>query len=160
MIGRVELQNNIAYFHLAYDTVSFPINHKRSHTTRLYDLPSDIEVKATLEKAKEIAVDDALFFGMSPDNFEEFTFQSKVNMDKQYKTDSANILLDDGDLDDAEQTDLDDDNIEEGAFTTIVDENGEEILIRKSTLVWMLTEPSAVISKDRLRRVRVTNTNE
>lgn len=41
-------------------------------------------------------------------------------------------------------------------FTYVIDESGEQRMIRKSTLVWMLTEPGISISKDRLRRVQIS----
>lgn len=42
----------------------------------------------------------------------------------------------------------------QNAFTKILDENGVERIIRISNFVWMLTDPSAPIGKDRLRRFR------
>lgn len=45
---------------------------------------------------------------------------------------------------------------EKSPFTIVMDEDGKESIVKKSCLVWMLTEPSVGLSKDRLRRVQVT----
>lgn len=116
--------------------------------TKIFDLPTASEVELTIEKAKQAAIEDAAFLGISPE-FEEYAFQSRIDM--------QDIIDDDCSMEEDENEDSDPDD--ETAFTTIVDENGEEMIIRKSTLVWMLTEPSIAMSNDRLRRVQVTNTN-
>lgn len=151
MIGRLELQNDIAYFKLNNDSVSFPVDHKRTSKTKIYDLPSESDINSTIEKAKEKAIEDALSLGMSPANYDNFVFQSNEDIDE---TDDIDILENVDVNDTAEECQ---ENIEEGAYTTVIDENGDEVTIRKSTLVWMLSEPSIAISKDRLRRVQVTN---
>lgn len=53
MIGRVEVQNQIAYFKLSGEQVTFPVSHKREQKTKIYDLPSDDEIIHILNKAKE-----------------------------------------------------------------------------------------------------------
>lgn len=95
--------------------------------------------------------------GICPEIVDYFDFHTRINV---------NDIEDDLDIDEENHDEiLDEDNLieeaaytEETAYTTIVDENDKEVLVRKSTLVWMLTEPSVSLSKDRLRRVRVTNT--
>lgn len=96
---------------------------------------------------------------MRADNFEHFEFQSRVNLDEADEMEPSNILMEDDGIDN-NSIERNDDVVEETAFTTITDEKGEEIIIRTSTLVWMLSEPSGVISKDRLRRVQVSNTKQ
>lgn len=165
MIRRTEVQNDIAYFKLTQNQVLFPLSHKRSQKTETHDLPSDIEINEILVKAKEAAIDDALAFGMNSDNIDGYEFQSHLNL-----TMDDDVLADLND----EEDDFIDENYEENAdfttedepvgmevldpnsiFTTVIDENGQEIELRKSTLIWMLTEPGVGLSKDRLRRVQV-----
>lgn len=154
MIGRVELQNNIAYFKLSEYDVSFPIDHKRDQHTKIHAIPSNDEVEHVLEEAKKIAIADALSLGMHADNIDHYNFQTRVDTET-IENDSINTTLMDEDIQDDESND----NLHlNSPFTTIVDENGVETVFRKSTLVWMLSEPSVAISKDRLRRVQVSNT--
>lgn len=156
MTNRLEIQNDIAYNKLN-DNVTFPVNHKRQKKTKLFDLPTESEIENTLAKAKEAAVVDAVSMGICPEIVDYFDFHTRINV---------NDIEDDLDIDEENHDEiLDEDNLieeaaytEETAYTTIVDENDKEVLVRKSTLVWMLTEPSVSLSKDRLRRVRVTNT--
>lgn len=159
MIGRIELQNNIAYFKFPEKTVSFPIDHKRSQKTQIYDLPSHADVEIALEKAKRIAIADGIFFGMRPENFEQYEIHSRVVDETHDQYDNANILLE-GDIEENDTNEnINENAIENSPFTTIIDENGTEVVVRKSTLVWMLSERSISISKDRLRRVQVSNIN-
>lgn len=101
MFRRTEVQNEIAYFKLAEDKVQFPLLHKRSMKTDIHDLPSDAQINETLIKAKDVAVEEALAFGMFSENIDDFEFQSNL------------------------QSKLDDDSDEDGEFECeeIFDEN-------------------------------------
>lgn len=118
LIGRVELQNDIAYFKLANNSVTFPINHKRVAKTKIHDLPSESEISYMTDKAKEKAIEDALSLGMCPANYEEFVFNSTVHIDEMDETDN----LENNEVSD--EAEEDNENIEEGAYTTVTDENG------------------------------------
>lgn len=166
MIRRTEVQNDIAYFKLTEDKVTFPLSHTRSQKTEIHDLPSDSEINETLTKAKEAAIEDALALGMHSEDIDNYKFQSHLQ----------STLNDDGDCDcddeeefenaDEQATNEDNADIDttledfetidpRSPFVLVVDENGKEVLIRKSTLIWMLTEPGIGLSKDRLQRVRI-----
>lgn len=170
MIGRIEIQNEIAYFKLIDDIVSFPISHKRTKKTQTYELPSDDDINATLEKAKNDAIKDALVFGMQPGDIDSHEFRSKIFVEENHEEELGNDEEDEYLLDEEEEgneygldndSDFDEDEHPLEAlephtpFTSVVDENGDTRLIRISTLVWLLTEPGAIVSKDRLRRVQV-----
>lgn len=154
MVGRIELQNEIAYFKLPQKDVKFPTDHKRRQHTTLFDLPSNLDVASSLEDAKKAAIADAISLGMPPENFDEYEFQSRVNFET---IESDRDTLFDEEVEEIENAD--DDSNEHSPFTTVIDENGSEMVIRKSTLIWMLSEPSKAISKDRLRRVQVSSVN-
>lgn len=166
MIRRTEVQNDIAYFKLAEHEVIFPLSHKRCQKTTVYELPSDHDIIEELKKAKETAVQDALALGMYSDDIDEYEF--KTNLDPTIYDESDNELecddLDDNELEDplnAENIDpiipiVDEDETDEtitseqqlnnehinpgSSFVSVVDENGKNVTIRKSYLIWLLTE--------------------
>lgn len=156
MIGRVELQHHIAYFKLSEDAISFPKNHKRNQKIKIYELPSVNEIERVLNEAKQKAIDDGRSFGIRSENFEEYQFQSRINVD-EYSDDEDAVNMGIEERPNEVDANEGDEESEHTPFTKIIDENGEEYLIRKSSLVWMLTEPSVSISKNRLRRVQVSN---
>lgn len=78
MIGRIKVQNNIAYFELSDENVSFPVSHKRSQKTKVYSMPTDIEIDATLEKAKLKAIEEATAFKMIPEDFDSYEIPSRL----------------------------------------------------------------------------------
>lgn len=120
-------------------------------------MPSHDEVQRTLENAKAAAIEDGLLLGMRPDNLDGYQFNSKIDVEAVCN-DCDDIVIEDDQHESDEE--IDNDNADENsALTTIIDDNGRELLIRKSTLVWMLSERGAAISKDRLRRVQVSKQN-
>lgn len=169
MIGRVEVQNSIAYVKLADKNVSFPPSHKRAEKTQIYALPTDEEIDSTLQRAKQSAIEDAHRFGLTTENIDidSYKFVSGVETSEDEIEDiteddftNNDIELNDPDNDftiyeDDEQTDVESLD-EKSPFTIVTDEDGKESIVKKSCLVWMLTEPSVGLSKDRLRRVQVT----
>lgn len=166
MIGRIEVQNDIAYFKLADVDVLFPLSHKKSNKTKIYDLPSDEEIDSMLERAKLEAIEDAQKFGIeqcSVDALESSLFLSvdQNECDDEVDNDEGDNDLD-GDFQNVPDVPFDDEEDNDNqleadsAFTTVTDEDGQQRVIRKSTFVWLLTEPGSVVSKDRLRRVQVS----
>lgn len=167
MFGRVEVQNQIAYFKLCDGQVTFPVSHKREQKTKTYNLPSDDEITSILNKAKEEAIEDARKFGMQCNDIENYQFKSHSTADlndeeendenviDEIFEDTINISDDFEVVPEDEPFDMEvlDPN---SHFTSVIDESGQQRIIRKSTLVWMLTEPGIAISKDRLRRVQIS----
>lgn len=158
MISRVEAQNDISYFKLQNTGISFP--HVRQGKTTIYQLPSDSEIKDIMITAKEIAIIRAKQFGMTDvNNIDDFEIVSNLVID-----DNENDFEFDEDIypEDIENENIGcgelqgDESIEENSpFTAVYDEDGVQRIVRKSTLLWMLCEPSEKLSKDRLRRVQV-----
>lgn len=178
MVGKIEVQNEISYFKLADGNVLFPLSHKKSKKTQIHELPTDIDINSTIERAKKAAIQDAQFLKMTAENIDTHEFRSHLFATSNNDEVEA-ILEDDEELDprlDHFEDDFEamfngneeetreeaiDQNKEEmnsdSRFTVVVDENGKgPKTIRKSTLVWILTEPGATVSKDRLKRVQVS----
>lgn len=167
MFGRVEVQNQIAYFKLSAEQVKFPVSHKREEKTKIYALPSDDEIICILNKAKEVAIEDARKFGMECNNVDSYQFKSHSIVDLNDDEDDdvdfidgnceevTEFFNDHGGQTGEESLDMEfpDQN---SHLVAVYDENGHERIIRKSTLIWMLTEPGIAISKDRLRRVQIS----
>lgn len=158
MISRVEAQNDISYFKLQNKGISFP--NVRQGKTTIYPLPSDCEIKDIIVRAKKIAVVQAKRFGMMDiSSIDDFEIVSNLVIDD----DEDDFEFDDNIYSEAMENDSDvcsdlqgDGNIEENSpFTVVYDEDGVRRVVRKSTLLWMLCEPSETLSKDRLRRVQV-----
>lgn len=177
MIGRIEVQNDIAYFRLPEDSVTFPISHKRAKKTKTYELPSNEAIDSILNIARESAVQEAADFGMESNCIDHYEIQSRIsNIYNLDENDNIDEYCDDDDGDELSTLLINDENIsndehldehdmeqqeqhesrEISIFTDVVDENGIMRTIRKSTLVWLLTEPGKALSKDRLRRVQVS----
>lgn len=140
--------NDIAYTKFTASEVDFP--HIRKNKTTSYELPSDDQINTVMNEAKAEAIEEANKFGMTcTGQIDEFSIFSKVNFDND--DDEQEDVFDDIE-NEMEMRDPDDDSF--SAFVLIKDENGVERKVRKSTLIWMLTEPSQFLSKDRLSRFR------
>lgn len=156
MIGRIEALNDIAYVKLC-DSVKFPV-HDRLKKTKIYELPSDAEIEAILKEAKDIAIEDALDLGMIASDIDEYEFQSNLldinDDDDEYEQINRALEEDENEINLEEE--LNEQNeILKPTHVNVIDENGKKRTIRKSTLVWILTEPGPHVSKDRLKRVQV-----
>lgn len=156
MIGRMEVQNDIAYIKLANESVSFP--NKRVGKSTIHTLPSDQEINSTILNAKNIAIRDAQLFEMTEfDDIDNFQIQSKLQIN-----DSAEQFNNDSDEERSQEAEMasnllssdEDVELNDTAFTTVTDEDGIKRKIRKSALVWMYRDPSVKPSKDRFRRFR------
>lgn len=130
--------------------MSFPISQKRANKTKVYELPSDIEIENILKEAKKTAIEDASRFGMISDNIETHQFHSNQiiqGSDEETDEEFDEISIDDP-MNQDEFSDFPDEFVEDteqvdrqgskSAFTTFVDVDGETRTIRKSTLVWIL----------------------
>lgn len=155
MIGRAEVMNEIAYTKFD-DEVIVPNIHKTKSI--LYELPSDDEINIIMSKAREAALDEAKTFGIScAGNIDEYDIHSRISsddiddeIDEEYNYDPDVELIDTQNID----GEKDPTNDSSGAFVHITDEKGIVRKVRKSTYIWMLTEPSQFLSKDRLARFK------
>lgn len=151
MVGRMEVMNEIAYTKFD-DEVIVPSIRKAK--TVMYELPSDNEIDAVLKKAKEVAIKEAANFGISlSQNIDEYDIRSRISCEMAEPDDEYN-----DDLNSYDNPDFDTHNIDvedsHDAFVYVNDENGVQRKVRKSTFIWMLTEPSQFLSKDRLTRFK------
>lgn len=164
MIGRVEVQNEISYFKLKDTGISFP--YQRVGKTKIYPLPSDIDINATLARAKETAIIEAAKFGMSEtaniDDFEIVSNLSINNNEDEFSDDDTGVLesthefdCENDDDEFQENMNLSENLNENSPLTVVYDENGVKRIVRRSMMVWMLCEPIETLSNDRLRRVQI-----
>lgn len=156
MIGRLEVQNELLYIKLFALNIPLPKLQSKeiSAKTKKYAMPSDDDIFQILERAKRAAIDDAINFGMHCNACDIHTIEIPI----------ARLNINIGS--DYDETDDDDDhnsqftcnfqeedidpNIEPSTkdlivnngkgYTTITDHNGEEKLVRKSTIVWLMSD--------------------
>lgn len=185
MTRRIECQNEILYNKLSSSEIDFPKLKAKSvsEKTKIYPLPTDEEIEDCLARAKRQAIGDAAKFEMNIDldDIEEWQLpNTNVNVNDILHDDefSGNEFSDEesnyDELDDEYQPyadvdstnfadDLlndDDESMEETdrKWVTVI-ENGEKKIIKKGTLVWLLTESREKLSKDRLTRVQESSKN-
>lgn len=158
MIGRVEVMNEIAYCNFKVNELRFP--HVREGKSKIYDLPSD-DINSTIEEAKQLAIQDASCFGMSTtNNIDKYEIHTRIFIDDSDEENEDEGRDEMNHVEDLSILDDDLNNISEAensTLTSIIDEYGIERTVRKSTLIWMLTEPSEYLSKDRIRRFHQSN---
>lgn len=157
MIRRVETQNHIAYVQLP-DNVNFP--NKRTGRTLICDLPPDEEIDKIIASARYEAIQCAAKLGMTTTGqIDDFEIHTKLKFDDAEDTeDYIENMRDEEEDEDFFDLDTDEMDVDVNSrFVIVNDENGTKRKILKSTLIWMLTEPSEKISNDRLKRVQIHN---
>lgn len=167
LIGRVELMNDIVYFKLAETDVCFPRNSINETIKSQFKLPSDADIEKILMNASTTAVADAKQFGMdiSPDDIRH----CKLN-DVEISMDHENVQIDDSHVDlgiASSKSDFISDyqnlrdysnktgNSDKNCYLDIIEESGLKT-VRKSSLMWNMTDSKQKLSADRLGRVRGT----
>lgn len=166
LIGRVELQNDIIHFKLADIDIVFP--RKRLGEARLehFPLPSENELKIQIQNAKDDALTDLEKFGILLTEVEVEKCRMEV---REISTTGANNRSNENENEDEDDeytpqfdfangdNNSDDECLESGPFVEVATTGGKHKKIRKSHLVWLLTESNGALSKDRLRRVQNRN---
>lgn len=166
MIGRVEVQHDIAYFKLRGTPIQIP--NMRVGKTKVFPLPADAQINEIIAKAKQEALRDATALGMNCSNHSEIddyhfkepqVFKSMLgsedecndgNSDEEsYAESTQEDPLNGEDMDGEAAGEL---NETHSHYVTIMDESGVERLVRKTTYLWMLTEGYDKLSNDRLKR--------
>lgn len=175
-IGRVEVQNDIAYCKLDIDGINIP--NKRTNKTIIYPLPTDEQISNKITQAKQDAFQKAQFFGLinqSSDfnRVDDYRFVSKLKLDDPNEV-GCDDEFEDDDYDDidANEVDVNDDweyqetdalnsdldmvldtELEENSPVTYVfDERGERKKVLKSFFVWSCIKSNVGMSNDRIRR--------
>lgn len=89
-------------------------------------------------------------------DIDEYEFQSRL----RFESNDSDEHVEESDDDDSDflehETSTMSENIDEKSpLVAVKDADGITRVVRKSTLLWMLTEPVERLSKDRLRRVQI-----
>lgn len=164
MARRLEVQNDIAYTKLP--NVTLPKFEKPKTATKIYALPSEEDIDRCLNRAKRFALDDAAEFGMEVNTVDIDICDSAIP--KRLVFNDENVSDDDEEdfamhcdsneagetLEFPENTEIPE--VTRSAYLIMKDPKNpdDEMLLRKSTLVWNLTESTTKISSDRLIRVQ------
>lgn len=182
IINRLDTQNDIAYVKLNISGINIP--SKRQGKTKFFTLPTDEQISNAICQAKKEAYEKANFFEMTngssneeiEQEIEKYEFHSTISMNREQEYDSDYVDklyypnenasncdqdelwfddMDGGDGMDLEMDHDDDETLDEKSpLTYVIDKNNEKKLVRKSTLLWMLTEKTEKLSNDRLKRVQ------
>lgn len=159
MIARVELTNKIAYseekqIHVPRIQARIQANLK---TGTIKKLPCDQEIIKTMNRARQDALKEAALFGIF------LTENDIINtvLTNGSATSLLSSLLDIFDDEDEEyeniiQSSELNSSTEAGAglYVEVINPDGSIKKVRKSTLIWTLTESSSKLSSDRLKRVK------
>lgn len=174
MVRRLEVQNDILYTKLAGKDIKFPKLEKERKTTAIYILPTEAEIEQCLSRAKRFALIDASKFGMQIDPIEienceiilPKELETRLGMDDSEEMSDCEDEMQFADENSDESADSIDmvpendemwpenDEDQKRSYITITDHSGQQQLMRKSTLVWLLSEGTKKISSDRTIRVQ------
>lgn len=163
LVGRVEVMNDIIFFKLADVNVEFPRNRINKSKFNEFELPCDVQIENAIELAKENALTDARKFGINivSDDIENCLLRD-VQIDLEERVSdcvdvfnaeserNSNVfecksLKDYGE----ERENLN----EKSPFVKVNSSHGSKI-VRKSSLMWLLSDSKEKLSSDRLRRVQ------
>lgn len=162
MARRVEIKNSIEQSELADVKIAFLKSNKAARI-EIFNLPFDEEIDQTLLRAKAYAIEEAVKFGMTvtPEDIDEFRFSMPKWTEGCIQSDGENFHPESDDefemysdactveLDEYANNDLD----ESSSYALVTNEKGDVNHIRKSALVWALSDPSRKLSNDRVVRV-------
>lgn len=173
MIGRMELKSEIENSKLL-DIINFPRLHKPEKHT-VFDLPADEEIKKVLDKAYKDALFDAAEVGMTVSENDNIRSCELVRRNIQYQQPSQQqpneLIVADDDIDYIiDCTHFHEYSIEvskqpsaineNSPFVNVMDEDGLQNTIKKSAIVWLLSESRGNLSSDRLKRVQARKEDE
>lgn len=156
LIGRFELQDELAYFKFPDYDIKVPRIVKKIDQIDIHEMPTNDQINSTKEEALNDALNDCKKFGMN------IVDTSILNICDIKKTIDSTELEDDEDEGVIEVigSEIERKAAQENpAYTTIFDKNGEQKLVRKSSIVWQLTNNLETISNDRLTRVKGPQNN-
>lgn len=165
LVGRIELQNDIVYSKLANSGISFPRQKQFNSSKCHVQLPSDDEIRAEMQRAREDAIKDAISFRMQVDIGEiRATKLSPVDINTREEIHNEHAE-DSGDDDVDHSSTLECSSLPDfsgeivnidnsGSYVKVPCNNGKTKVLRKSHLVWLLTDSKEGLSSDRLKRVQ------
>lgn len=161
MISRIEMQNDIAYFKLR-EIVTLPRINNQLSKHKLFELPTDEKLQNVLQQALDAAVLTASEFGMNTDDEKvRFCELSKRALYVRKPKNGGLEVNDEANSDSIRTVDCtycrqyaNDAEELDSRFIQVHDNDGTMKVIRKSSLVWLLTDNANKLSKDRLQRVK------
>lgn len=148
LISRVDLMSEIIFSRLNGQNVSFPRSMKTAEIQAQIDLPSRDEIIITIKNAQLDALKSAGDFGM----FMHSTDISECELNRRFSILPTEELR--NETEDDPNVFNEYEEVSHNKFIEVVDEDGVTKLVRKSELVWILTESKNKISSDRLKRVQ------
>lgn len=171
MIGRLELQNEIAYNKLSEEVI-FPRIKTRRNKCKVYELPSNEEIKKTLLKAQTMALKDASMFGMeiSANDICRCEIRKGSLVESKKKDTNNESGSDDDEVEPIGESVLQYKNFqdysqpnkqfdENSKFIEVHEKDGSVKTVLKSSIVWYLSNSKKTLSADRLRRVQESTTS-
>lgn len=169
MIHRIEVQNDIVYSKLSNLDVNFPRNRIQTNHKIKFRLPNDNDIKIAMSTAKEDAIKDAMTFGMEVDcntivycNINEISINELKNKKRKieeiYLKETSSVSK----VAKIECTNTKDYSCSHdqllskctSPFVEVETQDGKMKTIRKSTMVWLMTDSKESLSNDRLKRVQ------
>lgn len=165
MVGRVELQNDIAHFKLP-DDVKLPRVRNQHEEHKIFELPTDDQIRRVLGEALETALRDVAKFGINimPEAIRTCELRKSnlpvkrkpKNMQAEYE--DFNDTMDCAHFRDfsSEVSDFDGNS----QFVQVFDDDGAAKLIKKSAVVWLVSDVRERLSTDRLKRVQARREDE
>lgn len=163
LISRVELQNDIVLDKLAGVEIKFPrFQHYTDPSVVLItSLPSNEEIISIIKKAQQNAVLKAASFGMNVGSIDILSCQLRLRLIQSKNEDSSSdeemetsaSLSHLNMLDYSQSTSA---KVSSNKFIEICEDDGTIKMIRKSSIVWLLSESPQKLSNDRLKRVQST----
>lgn len=170
MMGRIELQNEIAHFKLQ-NLIKMPRIHNQCEKHELFELPSDEQLQTVLKKALDDALKTAAELNMTvdPDEIRSCELKKrssnvKQNVQEKSVPENTNVLSEISikklNCSNIPTCTNDTSKIDGNSrFIRVMDEDGTVKVIRKSKILWLVSQPAGNLSKDRLKRVQgVQNT--
>lgn len=169
IIHRVELLNDIVYSKLASSDVFFPRIENKKQTYIEFELPTDESINDVIKSAKDEALNDAKNLGMHVNdsdinkcecfipnlNFDDIVEENESSDEDNDMNENwfseTNHLFDFSSLKEYE-SDLN----EICPFIEVPSKSGGLKTVRKSSVVWLLSDTRENLSSDRLRRVQNT----
>lgn len=166
LVERVELQNEIVHNRLAHTDIIFPRVKERVKHNHVYDLPLNEQMTTTLKVAQEDAKKIAIEFGIFSESFEvercpvkkpNIVLQRQLNASDSENDDhyqNSLILDDENKLNLREYSDKKISLEENSKFIEICYPDETKQVVRKSSIVGLLSVSTKKLSSDRLKRVQ------
>lgn len=167
IVERVELQNEIVYNKLSKSEIKFPRLKVGLQNNTIAQLPSNQELATTMKKALEDARTCTIAFGMDAgaDEIVKCPLRKPVvlglrNIPEDSDSSNEEESIFNSRFDSRQSLNLPEYNkdkvslTEDSKFIEVCQSDGSSQIFRKSSVVWLLTESTAKLSSDRLKRVQ------